>query len=413
MRFCMLTTFYPPFNLGGDGIAVEHLARTLVRRGHQVTVVHDVDTYHALGGAPVRVRESEEVEGVRVVRLHSRLGVVSPLLVHQLGRPVLHRRRLRELLAPGNFDVVHYHNVSLIGGPGVMRWDTGAVTVHTAHNFWLVCPTHHLWRYDRELCTGRECLRCTLSQRRPPQLWRLSGAIVRALRQVDVVIALSEFSRQKHREFGLEREMVVLPNLLPVEETAPACESPSARPYFFFAGRLVRLKGLDDVIPVFRELPDADLVIAGDGEHRARLQELAAGAANIRFLGWLSPDQLAPWYQHARAVLFPSVGWEQFAVVLLEAFAAGTPVVARGLGSVAELVGESGAGEVFHSPSELRSVLERLLADPEHRREMADRGRRVFNERWSDAIVLPRYFELIREAAVRRGLDLERFRATS
>jgi len=71
MRFCMLTTFYPPFNLGGDGIAVEQLARALVRGGHQVTVVHDVDTYHFLGGdASVSANSAEEsVEGVRVIRL--------------------------------------------------------------------------------------------------------------------------------------------------------------------------------------------------------------------------------------------------------------------------------------------------------------------------------------------------------
>jgi glycosyltransferase involved in cell wall biosynthesis len=108
-------------------------------------------------------------------------------------------------------------------------------------------------------------------------------------------------------------------------------------------------------------------------------------------------------------VLFPSVGWEQFAVVLLEAFAAGAPVIARRLGSVAELVGETGAGELFDSASELRPLLERFLANPAHGRELAERGRRVFNERWSDAVVLPRYFQLIREAAVRRGLELERF----
>lgn len=48
MRFCL--TFYPPFNFGGEGIDVQRTARALVRRGHQVTVIHDVDTYQWLAG---------------------------------------------------------------------------------------------------------------------------------------------------------------------------------------------------------------------------------------------------------------------------------------------------------------------------------------------------------------------------
>ena len=50
LRICMLTTFYPPFNFGGDGIFVERLAGALARRGHAVTVVHSLDAYHFLGG---------------------------------------------------------------------------------------------------------------------------------------------------------------------------------------------------------------------------------------------------------------------------------------------------------------------------------------------------------------------------
>jgi hypothetical protein len=48
LRFCSLTTFYPPFNFGGDGIDVQRTARALAARGHHVTVIHDVDAYQWL-----------------------------------------------------------------------------------------------------------------------------------------------------------------------------------------------------------------------------------------------------------------------------------------------------------------------------------------------------------------------------
>jgi hypothetical protein len=118
LRFCLPTTFYPPFNFGGDGIDVERMARALTRRGHHVTVVHEVDAYQALAGtnpAPPAARD-----GIEVIGLQSRLGVVSPFLTQQTGRPILHRRRLARLFRDRPFDVVTFNNVSLVGGPGLL-----------------------------------------------------------------------------------------------------------------------------------------------------------------------------------------------------------------------------------------------------------------------------------------------------
>ena len=165
----MLTTFFPPFNFGGDGIGVERLVKALVRRGHEVEVFHDVDAFESL-----RKGETPEVPaptpGLTIHPLRSGLGVLSPLLTQQFGRPVVNGRFMRDRLAHGNFDVVNFHNVSLIGGPGLLKYGSG-VKLYMAHEHWLVCPSHVLWRHNKELCTGRECVRCQLTYRRPPQLW--------------------------------------------------------------------------------------------------------------------------------------------------------------------------------------------------------------------------------------------------
>ncbi len=398
----MVTTFYPPFSFGGDAISVQQLSRALVRRGHDVTVVHDVDAYGALHSGPLPpLREEDDDQGVRVLRLKSRWGALSPLLVHQFGRPVLHSRRLRELFRSGRFDVVTYHNPSLIGGPGILTWAEDAVTVYMAREHWLVCPTHVLWRHRRERCDQRECLRCVLAYRRPPQLWRYTGAINRALRRIDLVVALSEFSREKHREFGLEREMVVLPNFVP--DTALGSDlagRPQEQPYFFFAGRLERIKGLDDLLPIWRRLTGADFLIAGEGDHGAHLRRLAAGMTNVRFLGQIAPEQLPRYFRHAVAVLVPSVGYEAFARVLIEALSAGTPVVARRIGPAAEFVATSGAGETFSTPEELAGLLDRLLKDPSHRARLAANAMKSVRERWTESVVVPQFLALVDAAAV-------------
>ena len=75
LRFCFLTTFYPPYSYGGDGIGIQRLARALAGRGHHVTVVHDVDAYDVLRRDPARpLAEPPEPPGLHVVRLRSGLG---------------------------------------------------------------------------------------------------------------------------------------------------------------------------------------------------------------------------------------------------------------------------------------------------------------------------------------------------
>jgi glycosyltransferase involved in cell wall biosynthesis len=407
LRFCMLTTFYPPFNFGGDGIGIERLCHGLVRRGHRVTVVVDEDAWRSLAKGRAEPVVPPQPPGLELVRLKARFGMVSNLLTQQLGRPVVHGREIARLLA-GGFDVINFHNVSLVGGPGLFRYGD-AVKLYMAHEHWLVCPTHVLWRHARERCDARECLRCVLHYHRPPQIWRSTGFLEREARHVDAFIAMSEFSRAKHQEFGFSRDMEVvnyfLPDPAPSAASAPAdAPSPHPRPYFLFVGRLERIKGLDDVIPLFRErFRDADLVIAGDGEHGPALRELARGIDRVHFLGRVPSAELARWYRHSLALIVPSVCFETFGIILIEAFAQRTPVIARRLGPFPEIVEKARAGELFSTEDELIAAMKRLQADAALRAELGRRGYQAYLDHWSERAVIPKYLDVVRRAAERKG----------
>jgi glycosyltransferase involved in cell wall biosynthesis len=404
LRFAFLTTFYPPHNFGGDGIGIQRLARGLVKAGHRVTVIHDVDAYNALHRGPEPTPHPEP-DGLEVVRLRSGVGTLSPLLTQQFGRPVVNGRRIGRLLEAGGFDVINFHNTSLVGGPGLFRYGSG-LKLYMAHEHWLVCPTHVLWRYNRELCTGRECVRCQLSYRRPPQLWRATGLLERELHHVDAFIAMSEFSRQKHQEFGFPREMEVVPYFLPDPEpggTAQGGAAPHPRPYFLFVGRLEKIKGLDDVIPVFRDYPDADLLIAGDGEYAGELRVRAAGVPQVTFLGRVTPEVLRRYYEHAIGLIVPSVCFETFGIILIEAFRQNTPVIARRIGPFPEIVTAAGGGELFDTREELVAAMRRLQHEPGLRDRYARAGYEAFVTRWSESAVVPQYLEVVARAARRKG----------
>lgn len=400
----MVTTFYPPYNFGGDGVYVRRLSHALARRGHSVDVIHDVDAYRVGGGkesAPL-----PEPAGVTTHPLRSRSALLSTLATHQSGRPLVHGARIRGILSQG-FDVIHFHNVSLVGGPGVLAYGEG-VKLYTAHEHWLVCESHILWRHNREPCSGRECLRCVVNAKRPPQAWRATSLLAEKARHVDEFLALSTFSADKHREFGFPMPMRVFPSFLPEEEAtdsgSPEAPRPSDRPYFLFVGRLEAIKGLHDVIPEFDRALGAELWIAGTGAQEAELKALAADRPWVRFLGRQTPGALRSLYRDAVALVAPSQCFEVFPLVVLEAFREGTPVVGRRLGPYPEILEGTGSGLLFDTPAELRTALGRLLTEPGLRGQLGTAGARAFAERWSEGVVLDRYFGVIREVAERRGL---------
>jgi glycosyltransferase involved in cell wall biosynthesis len=393
LRFCLVTTFYPPRSFGGDAVAVQSLARALVRRGHHVSVVCDDDAYRMLAGrgdhAPPEVDD-----GVVVHRLSSRLGAIAVGLTQQTGRPVVHGATLRRILDDGRFDVIHYHNLSLVGGPAALAIGRG-LKLYTAHEHWLVCPTHVLWRHRVEPCPGRECLRCQLSYGRPPQLWRHTGLLEGALDHVDAFIALSRFSRDKHREFGFARDMEVIPAFM--RDPGPPGRRISAgeRPYFLVVGRLVSLKGLDDVIDAFAADLGADLVVVGEGSERAALEARAAGNPRVRFVGFQSGDALVNLYLGAQAVIAASRGYETFGLTVIEAYSRGVPVLARRWGSFLELVDGSGAGETFADVAELQQLVRQLIAEPARQAAMGSVAYDRFRTLYSEDVVVPTYLELV------------------
>lgn len=146
MRFCMVTTFYPPYHFGGDASFVQTLARALMARGHHVEVVHCQDAYS------LRSREQSAVQagpdGVVVHRLRSSFGMLSPLITQQTGEPGVKATQLRAVL-DHDFDVVNFHDISLIGGPGVLSMSRSPATLYACTNIGCSVP-----RISSELLVG-------------------------------------------------------------------------------------------------------------------------------------------------------------------------------------------------------------------------------------------------------------------
>ena len=394
LKFCMVTTFYPPYNFGGDGMYIYRLTNELARRGHFVDVFHCEDSFVMLNKKAPN-GDFPNHDRVKVRGLKSDKGFLSPLLTQQTGVPFF-KRELKTALEANDYDVIHYHNMSLIGITALSYGS--AVKLYTMHEHWLVCPMHILWKFNREVCTKKSCTICQIAGKRPPQLWRHTGVLERMLKHVDCFLSPSRFTLRKHLEDGLDIPIRHLPYFLPAPketEDLPTPEFPPAHPFFLFVGRLEEIKGVQNIIPIFQNQEKYDLLVAGDGEYRKTLEVQAAGSPHIRFLGRLDQNCLAGLYQSAVAVVVPSICYETFGIIIIEAFSRRTPVIVNDLGALPEVVEDSGGGFIYRNADELMAAMDKLADDSALRNELGEKGYTAFMKYWNEEAHLTQYLDLI------------------
>jgi len=408
----MITTFFGPHSFGGDAAYVDRLSRALLCAGHEVEVIYNIDAFEAVrGNHPFR--SYEPPPGLRIHGLRDPLGRFGLLWTHQTGRMTTLRRKLEERLTEGRFDVIHFHNISLIGGVEVLSVGDPAgkaIRLMTAHDHWLLCPLSLLWKQDTKVCDRPTCISCTLAAGRPPQAWRYTGLRNQMLAHLDALIVPSCHTQEIHRARGVERATVRLPYFLPdqmgpAQGDVPPWRPSSARPYFAAAGRFVKEKGFSQVIAQMRHLPEADLILAGTGLYEPTLRAEAADLPNVQFAGLLAYPDLFRLYKGARALIVPSMFYETFGYVVLEAFSAGTPAIVHDQGALPELIRQSGAGDVYRTGGELLATMKRYLEDAALARALGEKGKSAHQIHWNETEHMERYLELI-EGARRTRLSM-------
>lgn len=401
MRFCMVTTSYPPYHFGGDATFVQALARALVSEGHQVEVVHCEDAYRLRDREQVAVQAGDD--GVVVHRLRNSFGMLSPLITQQIGRPGVKAAQLRTVLER-EFDVVNFHNISLIGGPGVLQLSRAPVTLYTLHEHWLLCPMHIFWKNDQRACDSPQCIRCCIRSGVPPQLWRYTGLIERSLVNVDALVAPSEYTAERHKALGQTPPIHVLPTFSRLAPELNGNAIPQERICFLYVGRVTASKGIAILLKEFAGISQYDLLVVGGGDLLSTLQRQYVEQRHIQFLGPLSEEQLGPLYQQATALVLPSLAPEVFPLSILEAFAHGTPAIVHNAGGSREAIDKTGGGVVYNSPEELHDALTLLAKDFQLRKTLGQRARAGYEQFYSKKQYLERYLELIQEIGKNNGI---------
>jgi phosphatidylinositol alpha-mannosyltransferase len=329
---------------GGVNNHIRHLAEQFVERGHAVHIVaagtkaakSDLCPITTIG-RPIPLRVSGSV-----ARITLSLRVAG---------------KVRRLLDENDFDIVHVHEPFMPNLPiTFLRYST-AVNVGTWH---AARESNFFYVYGRRL-------------------------IKRWQAKLDGKIAVSQ-AAVKHINKYFPGYYNIIPNGVDIEhfeaEAAPLPEFTDGRRNVLFVGRPEKRKGLKYLVRAFvgvqRELPNTRLIVVGAGNfdryeravHQARLQ-------NVRFRANVPFAELPRYHHSSHVFCAPNTGFESQGIVLLEAMAAGMPIVASNIDGFAGVVTHGVEGLLVRpeDPQALADALIELLRDPERCRAMAARGR--------------------------------------
>ncbi len=397
MRILIVTSTYPPADISGVGVLVSELAHQLAGGDHHVRVL----TRRPPAGDPYA------------------LGVRGPKLLF----PLTAGWRYLRLMAASPFDLVHVH-------------ESDGVFVVLLHRFArllrrrsgrppLVATLHVSYVRERRSvrairADGQVVSRPTAGERlfgwvRAPLLsllGRLTG------RLADAVVAVSRVTAgELEEDYGVAVEAVI-PNGVswwppehPSEGDVAADSEDDAGPWpvVLYVGRMRTRKAVAVLLEAFsrllRSCPRASLILAGNGEHRDALERRTRTLGitpSVRFLGAVPREKMGHWYNVADIFCLPSI-YEGFPVVILEAMAAGLPVVSTTVSGIPEAVDEGVTGLLVEpeDAGALAQALGRLADDAELCKEMGENARRTVRQRFSINKICAAYVDLWQDLLAR------------
>ncbi|OAN48568.1 glycosyl transferase family 1 [Chloroflexus islandicus] len=392
MRVLLAVHHFPPKYSAGAELYTMRLAHELLRRGHEAEVVC-VETLAATQPFGVQA-ELDRYEGITVWRLH--LGLRDAPANWSYANPAI-EAWLRERMRVWQPEVMHLHSGYLIGAGAITAAHAlGIPTVVTLHDYWFLCPRITLLRGDGSLCRQppddpAECAWCLQLDRRryrlPEQIsggwagraWiRLAGndgrdeqqarreTLRAALAQADLIISPSHFlaglfgaqlPQIQVIRLGIARER--LRNILPIRSGSIL--------RLGYIGQIAPHKGVHVLITALKSLPHSDvtaeLAIFGNTEQHPAytryLRRLIGDNPHIHLAGKFSHDQLPTVLSRVDAVVVPSIWYENSPLSIMEAHAAGRPVITSRLGGMAELV-RDGVDGLHFTPNDSRDLARQL-----------------------------------------------------
>lgn len=327
---------------GGVQIHIKELAEYFINQGHDVSVF-----------APVtddsNIQESWLVSAGRPVAIPFN-GAVARISFGPLASS-----RVRQWIANGDFDLLHLHEPAIPSLSLLACWASEGPMVATFH----------------------------AASPKQKAIYAIGPILEPVLEKLTARIAVSEMARQTLKDH-FETEAVVIPNGINSTKLHEAEPNPiwqSGRTIGFIGRFTEPRKGLSvllEAMPIVaKAFPDVQLLIAGPGDSDEMKKVFPPSIAErTKFLGRLSEEEKASFFKSVEIYIAPNTGGESFGIILAEAMAAGTPIVASDIPAFSDLLVSGEYGALFDSENskDLAKILIELLRDQNRRQELSARA---------------------------------------
>jgi len=316
-------------------------------------------------------------------------------------------KELRSLLRGERPDVAHFHNTFPLISPGAyyICQEEGIPVVQSLYNARLICPAVTCLREGQvcEDCLGRTlpwpgvvhaCYRNSRLQSAAVAGMLMAHRLLRTWQErVDAYIVATEFFRQKFIAAGWPSEKIFLkPHFLSDD---PGMKQ-GVGSYALFMGRLSPEKGVATLLKAWRTLRHVPLWIRGEGPMENHVRRFAEENPSVRVLPRLSQSECFDVLKGARFLVWPSEGYaETFGLVVMEAFACGTPVIGSRVGAMEEVLDDKRTGLHFTAgdPEDLAAKAEYAWTHLPEVKEMGRAGRAEYESKYTAG---PNYQALMR-----------------
>ncbi len=279
-------------------------------------------------------------------------------------------RKVKKKLRAFRPDIVHLHNFYFGGSPAIVSAvkKERIPLVHTLHNFRLICPSAFLYFRNKIFLKSLEekfpwtAIRKGVYHNSVFQTWWLTVSMrlfdrLYGWRSIDRFIALNDAAKVKFLSsyLKLKEDQIVVKTNFVEDSNAPILPRED---HFLYVGRLSEEKGIEILVRAFSN-SKAKLVVIGDGPMRPIVEKSASENKNITYLGFCKKPAIEKELRKCTCLVFPSICLESAPMIIMEAFAGNTPVIASRIGAMKEMISEGKNGLHF-KPGDAKDLSDKV-----------------------------------------------------
>lgn len=293
--------------------------------------------------------------------------------------------------------IIHVHSVVKALSPSIYKVldREGFKVVCTLHDYFLACPNGAFYDFkDNHICNliplSAKCIvrKCD-SRKHSHKLWRLLRAYIqkyyyRIPQQIKYVISLSDLSETILRTYLPQNAKFYRVNN-PIDVSKDTPVNIKENNYFAFVGRLSREKGVEILAEIAKNIK-TEIIFIGDGPSRSKIEEINP---DLEITGWKNKEEVDGLLRSARTLIFPSLWYETFGLVVLESAALGLPAIVPDTSACRELVHNNVSGLWFKGGDIVDLIKKiRLLEDTSYAKRL---GKAAYDNYWNSPFTIDKH----------------------